>query len=186
MSHLVSQAEFARLMGRDKALVTRWKQAGRLVMVNGLVDVEASRQRVQASESPLPHHQAAHEAAGNGQKRPVGAFSDGGMGEGLGTLEKIGLKLKFEQARKTQAEAEKAMMERDTMAGRLLDADEARRHVSGLGLTLRSTLESIPDRLAGPLSAETSPERVHAMLVEEIEQALNYAAEQIGKMGAAA
>lgn len=186
MSNLVSQAEFARLMGRDKALVTRWKQAGRLVMVDGLVDVEASRQRVQASESPLPHHQAAHEAADGGRNRPATAFSGGGMGDGMGSLEKIGLKLKFEQARKTQAEAEKAMMQRDQMAGRLLDADAARRHVSSLGLTLRSTLESIPDRLAGPLSAESSPERVHAMLVEEIEQALNYAAEQIGKMGAAA
>lgn len=186
MSNLVSQAEFARLMGRDKALVTRWKHAGRLVMVDGLVDVDASRQRIDATESPLPHHKAASEAAGSGQNRPVAAFSGGGMGDGMGSLEKIGLKLKFEQARKTQAEAEKAMMERDQMAGRLLDADEARRHVSGLGLTLRSTLESLPDRLAGPLSAETSPERVHAMLVEEIEQALNYAAEQIGKMGMAA
>lgn len=181
-----SQVEFARFMGRDKALVTRWKQAGRLVMVDGLVDFEASRERIQASESPLPHHLAAQTANAGGQNRPATGFSGDGAGADMGTLEKIGLKLKYEQARKTQAEAEKAMMERDTMAGRLLDADQARRHVSGLGITLRSTLESIPDRLAGPLSAETSPERVHAMLVEEIEQALNYAAEQIGKMGAAA
>lgn len=186
MSNLVSQAEFARLMGRDKSLVTRWKQAGRLVIVDGLVDVDASRQRIEASESPLPHHQAAHEVNAGGRNRPATAFTGEVAGEGMGTLEKIGLKLKFEQARKTQAEAEKAMMERDQMAGRLLDADTARRHVAGLGITLRSTLESLPDRLAGPLSAETSPERIHAMLVDEIEQALAYAAEQIGKMGAAA
>ena len=186
MSNLVTQAEFARIMRRDKSRVTAWKKAGRLVMVGDLVDVEASTQRINATASPLPHHMASSESNAKGQNPHAIEFSGGGMGEGLGSHEKIGLKLKLEQALKTEAERKKAQRELGLLEGRLLDAVEARRHVSSLGLTLRSTLESIPDRLAGPLSAETSPERVHAMLVEEIEQALQYAAEQIGKMGVAA
>jgi DNA-binding transcriptional regulator YdaS (Cro superfamily) len=38
-----TQAEFARLMGVSKPAVTQWKAAGRLVLVDGRVDVEATR-----------------------------------------------------------------------------------------------------------------------------------------------
>ena len=49
----VSQADFARLIRVDRSVVTRWKQAGRLVLgADGLVDVDASRARLAETRSP--------------------------------------------------------------------------------------------------------------------------------------
>jgi hypothetical protein len=43
MSKGVTQSEFARLQKCDKAHISRLKSAGRLVLVEGKIDVDASR-----------------------------------------------------------------------------------------------------------------------------------------------
>lgn len=196
MPDLVNQITYARHLGVHKSHVTRLKQQGRLVMRGRLVDVVASDQLLDATESPLAHHRAAADAHADGREKKAhasahdssqnnnsapGTGAEGG-GEHL-VLATIGARIKYEQLRKMTADAEVAMMERDEKAGTLLDANEARRSVQDAGITLRSTLESLPDRLSGPLSVETSPERIHGILVEAIEQALAYAAEQLAVMG---
>ena len=47
--NLASKAEFAGIMGWSRAYVSQLAGEGRLVLVDGLVDVEASRARVEAT-----------------------------------------------------------------------------------------------------------------------------------------
>ena len=42
----LNQSEFAKLMRVHQATVTRWKQMGWIVMADGAVDVEASKERL--------------------------------------------------------------------------------------------------------------------------------------------
>lgn len=44
--NLVSQAEFARMTGKSAKTISKWKQAGRLVLQGDEVDVEASRAKL--------------------------------------------------------------------------------------------------------------------------------------------
>jgi hypothetical protein len=61
MADLVTQAEFARRRGVSRKTVTKWKQAGKLVMQGELVDVEASEARLahtaRADAAPTPKAQ---------------------------------------------------------------------------------------------------------------------------------
>lgn len=178
----VSQSEYARLRGVNKSQITRLKQQGRLVMAGKQVLVAESDALLDATSSPLPHHMAATEAHMANRQRDL---TDKKNGDGLpftpggATLERIGLKLKYEQARKMEAEAEVAMMDRDQRAGLLLDATITRSLIASMGLVLRSEMEGFPDRYAGTLAAESSAERVHGMLMEAIERALENAAERV-------
>src|SRR5690349_4589082 len=62
MSRVGSQAEYARHRGVSKKTITIWKQQGRLVLSDGLVDFDASdraladagRARVTVTRAPLP------------------------------------------------------------------------------------------------------------------------------------
>ena len=67
---LVTQSEFARLQKCDKGYISRLKQAGRLVMVDGKVDVEASRALIAQTAHPnyASKHVDAVPAAGVAQK----------------------------------------------------------------------------------------------------------------------
>ena len=55
----VTQAEFARLAGVNRSTVHRWIQNGRIEAdAHGLIDPDAAARMRDATESPMPHHQA--------------------------------------------------------------------------------------------------------------------------------
>lgn len=55
----VTQAEFARMAGVNRSTVHRWLQNGRIEAdANGLIDPDAAARMRDATESPMPHHQA--------------------------------------------------------------------------------------------------------------------------------
>jgi hypothetical protein len=55
----VTQAEFARLSGVNRSTVHRWIQNGRIETdAHGLIDPDTAARMREATESPLPHHQA--------------------------------------------------------------------------------------------------------------------------------
>ena len=59
MTARVTQAEFARITGVNRSTVHRWIQNGRIeVDAQGLIDPGAAARMRDATESPLPHHQA--------------------------------------------------------------------------------------------------------------------------------
>lgn len=131
----VKKAAFARLMGVNKGTVSKWIAAGRLEVVDGLIDVDAAKRRLAATENPSPLAQAqiARHAA-----EKAGSVN----------LEKIGVALKLETYKLQKAKAETANLELDKAAGLLVERAEVDYVLADLGNTLRSSLESLADRLA--------------------------------------
>lgn len=78
-----SKAAFARRLGVDRSYVTRLGHDGRLVFVDGLVDVEASQARLAATQDPAREDVRKRHAAQRGSSAPV-AFSAGGGQRAVG------------------------------------------------------------------------------------------------------
>ncbi len=166
-----TQADFARRLNRAPSWITQLKAAGRLVLTDdGLVDVESSLTRIEATEDPGKAGVAARHAEG----RQAGK----GMGE---QVEKIGASFKLYQARKMKADAEMSEMERDRQAGKLVPIDGVNFLIDDLTASYRSRLENWPDRLAPELFPLTTLEDTRALLVESVEQLLNAIAGQIAR-----
>lgn len=163
----LSRAEFARLMGVSRSTVTRWIEDGRLTLVDGRIDAEAGRREVEATASPMPHHQArkaqfdeAREAgraqaappgAGKAEAAPPAPAPDGAQQEPTGN-EGLGSALKLETYRLQKLKRELAAMEADKMAGALVERTVVDAVLLDFSSALRGLLEGLPDRMAGTLA----------------------------------
>lgn len=177
-----SQADFARRLGMARSYITQLKQDGRLVMdaTGKRVEVEASLALIEATESPAPRHTARasthaeararrdRSEAGSeaGQQEPPAAPSD------YQELAAIGLRLKRAEADKREHEAEIARLEREKMAGNLLDREVVDFVLSDLGALVRSILENRAARLAPVLVPIQALDEMHAALEDEDENIL--------------
>jgi signal recognition particle GTPase len=173
MSNFVSQAEFAKLLGKDKSYITRLKQAGRLVMTaDGSVDVEKSKSLI--TETSDPSRNAA-ETTKNDQQQASAAHNETHIGDSYQTSKAVNEKYK---ALTAKAEYEK-------LINKLVDAEEARLFAADLAASFRAALEILPDRLAPELVPLSDTEAVRALLVESFEQVLTDLADKILKWGKA-
>jgi hypothetical protein len=189
MANLVTQAEFARMAGVNRSTVHKWVKAGRIAAEpSGLIDPDAAMKMREATESPLPHHQARK-----------AQFFEARMGEGIDPPEKIapradsggqatvetgaataetpdvldlGARLKLETWKLQKAKAERENMELDKLAGSLVERAEVDYVLADFGNTLRGLLEGLPDRLSGALAA-------HRGDVNAIHKALDDAAHDL-------
>lgn len=156
MTARVTQAEFARITGVNRSTVHRWIQNGRIeVDAQGLIDPDAARVMREATESPMPHHQArkaqfdeARQYPGPGQGEKTQQGATGGATEPMPAMEKLGAALKLETWKLQKAKAETANMELDKLAGALVERAEVDFVLHDFGQTLRALLESLPDRMA--------------------------------------
>jgi hypothetical protein len=82
MADLVTQAEFARRRGVSRKTVTKWKQAGKLVMQGELVDVEASEARL--AHTARADASAGAEGSGAGRSARDANAAGGRRGAGRG------------------------------------------------------------------------------------------------------
>lgn len=64
--------------------------------------------------------------------------------------------------------------------GRLIPADQVRDAALKLGRQLRDSVLNLPDRLSAILAAETDPQRVNAILTDELTKALEALHREIG------
>lgn len=166
-SKKLNQAAFSRLMGVNKATVTKWVAKGRVVVVDGLIDVEAAKQRLAATENPMPQAQAQIERHASGRAaKPVEAsqrvFEDvdtlgpAQMDENatesdsdeLDGIKLAGRKLKMATLRLQESKAELASIEVDKAAGLLVERAEIDYVLADHGNALRSKLLGLADRLA--------------------------------------
>lgn len=207
MSH-VTQAEFARLCGVNKSTVTRWLQNGRMqATAQGLIDVDAAKRMLDATESPSPHNlarkaqfeeaRAAKEAlSGQTQGNPLSSSQNapyspendpatpnttqGNSAEPVPAAEKIGMALKLETYKLQKAKAETANLELDKMAGALCERAEVDYALNDFGNTLRALLEAMPDRLASQLSTlHGDVAAMHKAIEEAMHDALASMAENM-------
>lgn len=207
MNH-VTQAEFARICGVNKSTVTRWLQNGRMQATpQGLVDVEAAKRMLAATESPAAHHQArkaqfdetkaataalsdpslgnSYQNAKNGPQGPEnnpatpGATANNAPGK-ASAAENIGTALKLETYKLQKAKAETANLELDKMARALCERSEVDYALNDFGNTLRALLEAMPDRLASQLSTLNGDvAAMHKAIEEAMHDALASMAENM-------
>lgn len=180
MSTTATQADFARLMGVNRSTVTRtWKQAGRLVMVGDLVDVEASRARILATadlaRSDVAERHAAERGAAVGQgveAVKVGAGDTAtARSEALPpttpAIDHIGNSYQAARAVKEKYAALSAKAEYERLIADLLPRQDVDQALDDLVATVRSGLENLPHRAAGQLVGKDY-DAIIALLKQEV------------------
>lgn len=162
-----SQAEFARLVGWDKAHVTRLKQLGQLVLTEeGRVVFGASLRRI--AEHADPGRDAQREAAA--QRRPAApaappAAPDDTEPEGTGP------KYADSRATKEYWAAKQAELEYQRASGELVRRDAVEKAVADAAMQFRQAVDNQPHRLADRLVG-LDLDQIRARLREDGEQML--------------
>lgn len=173
---VVTQSEFARLKGWNKSTVTRAKQAGRLVMVSGLVDVEATEARLAASSGGRDDVAARHAAARGAQEAPAAPSSVSVGGESRADA----------QARKESAAADLLEIELAEKRGNLIPKEDVDAALKAMGASVRARLDVLADQLAPVVAPVVEMDEVHALLAERFRAVLAGIADDLARMEVAA
>ena len=187
-----TRADFARRVGWNKSSVTRAAQDGRVVVEGGLVNVEASLEKINALASPYAHHRAHAQqlAEVREQKRITPSAVEAALramaplpdtlpaGE---SIEELNRRLKKAEADKREHEADMARMERETMAGNLIAREDVEFALDDFGATLRSLMENLADRLAPVVHPLQTIEETHAAINEAAVDVLQTMHEQLAR-----
>jgi hypothetical protein len=144
---------------RERHAAHRAAQAG---AVRGKAVTEAEN----APEGAQAGQRADLEARREEQER-AGAAGDGWM-----SANQAADALRAARAKRAGHEAEISRLTLERMQGKLAETASIRDAGERLGIALRTRLENLPDQLAPQLAAQTDTERVHALLVEAVEQVL--------------
>jgi hypothetical protein len=176
-----SRADFAARIGVNKSTVTRWAQAGRLVLADdGAVDIDASIQRLDATRG-IRHDVAERwrqyrdgliDFEGNPIQpqqppaTPAVADDDTPLADDL-DRDEIGRRTRLAQMLKEEANARIKAREDEAAAGRYLERDRVQSDLLTVANTVNGLLDQIPDRLA-PLFPDA--EHARALLRDDIHQ----------------
>lgn len=162
---LMSQSDFAAHIGVNRSHVTQLKNADRLIMQDGKVDVEASIKRIDDTKDPAKEGVAKRHQQERSQKEQEKT-------EKAPSASGTGSRFQSAKARREEANAELTEIELQTKRGQLLIADEAKLAVADGDAVIRNRLESLPDILAPQLAAETDEQKIRSMLMDHIESLL--------------
>lgn len=176
----LTQSQFARHLGVDRAYITRLKQAGRLVMTDdGKVKVAESEARIAATADPAKdqvaaRHAAERAAAVDGQNQPKTAPEDDADPiAGTPDYQKA-------RARREEANANIAEIELAERAGQLMETSAVVAVLADAGATCRSMLETLPAILAPQLATLSDDHACRQLLEEHIGSALNELSDRLG------
>ena len=180
----VTRAELARQLGVNRSTVTRWAEHGRLVLLaDGRVDVEASRQRL-AQTSGGRDDVAARHAAGRAQIGPqVAPEGQGGHAHTTPPVDNPATareparpgvpETRAEaQARKEAIAADLLELELAEKRRSLLPADDAQAAFRAIGAAVRAALDVLPDQTAPLVAPVTDLDECHALLADACRNAL--------------
>lgn len=168
MPELIGLREYARRRGVSLGAVQKAVKSGRIVLLDGKIDPEvadiqwqrntdASRQRGAAAVASMAS------AAAITPRSTRGDSGDDGAGPQL--LES--------RARREQALAELAELELAEKRGELVPVADIRKALIPKILGVRDALDTLADRLAPLIAAETDPAKVYALLKAEHRQILS-------------
>jgi pyruvate/2-oxoglutarate dehydrogenase complex dihydrolipoamide acyltransferase (E2) component len=162
---LMTCAAFAKHLCQQRSYVKLLKDMGRLVMEGDKVNVEASMALIEATKDPskqgvVDRHQAQREAK---------------LADAQITVPFIAENIDYQsaKARREQANAEIAEMERDLMREKLVKLDDVKHAIAYGDAIVRNRLEALPDILAPQLCAEPNEQRVRVLLLDAIETVLS-------------
>lgn len=147
---LESKAAFARRKNWDRSTVTRYAQAGKIVVTaQGLVDVEASEERLAAAADPLKE--------GVRQRHERGRREKGGEST---RLDPNDTSYQLLTKHRAAAEAERATLlrlQREKEEGRLVDAEAVHKRTFQLARAAANAINAIDARIDPLLAGESDP-----------------------------
>jgi phage terminase Nu1 subunit (DNA packaging protein) len=158
----ISRAAFARLRGVNRSSVTRWEQAGRLVLTpDGNIDAASSTQRLMETSGHRADVAARH-AANRASDIPTPQPDEKNEPEArfLGSRETRA----EAQARKESAAADLLEIELATKRGSLIAREEVDAAMRAIGTTVRSLLDVLPDQIAPLVAPVSDLEECHQLL----------------------
>jgi hypothetical protein len=161
---LMNQSEFARHIGVERGYITQLKTAGRLIMQDGKVDVEASIKKIEETRDPSKAPVAERHA----KERNLGKKQPEAIAENSEKIDSY----QSSRAKKEKYAALQAQISYEKEIGLLLVTQEAKSAVADGDAIIRNRLESLPDLLAPQLAAESDEQKIRAMLVDHVEQLL--------------
>lgn len=160
----ISRAAFARLRGVNRSSVTRWEQAGRLVLTSdGAVDAAASTQRLMETSGhrdDVAARHAASRASGIPTPQPDDKNAPEARFRGSGETRAEA------QARKESAAADLLEIELATRRGDLIAREDVDAAMRAIGTTVRSLLDVLPDQVAPLVAPASDLEECHQLLAD--------------------
>lgn len=198
----LTRAEFARQMDVHRSSVTRWAEAGRLVLLtDGSVDAEASRQRILATSGGRDDVAARHAAgrmapptaqpgaqpAAAGATPPAGAISGAAEGGSItppvdnAPGARFGETRADAQARKESAAADLLEIELAEKRASLLPREDVETAFRALGAQVRAALDGLPDQLAPLVAPVGDLDECHALISDAARGVLHQLAHQLDR-----
>lgn len=155
---LITQAAYAALRKCSREAVSRAIKAGRISLVNGLIDPEVADIQWKANSRAR---------ASQGETEQLPLMTAAGPDEPARPDDYM-----FNRNRREAAEAERAELSLAEDKGQLIRVDAVKAAVAGVFSATRDALLQIPARLGPQLAAESDPSKAQTMLHAEIHQAL--------------
>jgi hypothetical protein len=163
---LVLKSEYAKHRGVNNGLVSRWTKAGRIAIVDGLVDVEASDAMLAASLDPTRGGRGGRPSARTQVPTTTPAPGSNG-GPPAAAPEPSGYALV-----RTQREgfaAKTAEVEYRKMIGELVEREPYNRALAQNLASALQRLDSISSRLGARLAAEADVRKCQDMIDDEVQ-----------------
>ena len=179
---LMSQADFARHIGKTPGYITQQKDAGRIVMQGRMVNVEESVKLLDETRDPskigvVERHDREREQKQASQ--PVSGTAGHLLDDMTG---KAGSAYQQARAMKEKYAAMQAKIAYEKEVGILLVAQDARLAVADGDAIIRNRLESLPDMLAPQLAAEMDEQKIRTLLMDHIEHLLSELSQSFYKL----
>lgn len=179
---VMSQAEFARHIGKTPGYITQQKDAGRIVMQGRMVNVEESIKLMNATSDPSKAGVVDRHAQEREQKQTSQAVT-GQAGHMMDDMTgKAGSAYQQARAMKEKYAAMQAKIAYEKEVGILLVAQDARLAVADGDAIIRNRLESLPDMLAPQLAAEMDEQKIRALLMDHIEHLIGELSQSFYKL----
>lgn len=170
-SNQTTRSKFAKVLGVSPSYITKLANHGRLVFTDDGKKILIAESKARIDETKDPNRddvgQRHENERNNGETKTNPAD------------EVSSVKFRESRAKKEHYLALKAQVEHERLVGELCDVESARHAGGEVGEIVRSLLENLPDQMSPMLAVETDENRVHALLVESIEQILGDIADKI-------
>lgn len=170
--NLITMAAYARHRGVSKVAVGKAVKAGRISLVNGLIDPVVADMQWKANSR-------ARASQSGGDQLPLDAPA---APEEPAKVDDY----MYNRNRREAAEAERAELSLAEDKGQLIRVDAVKAAVASVFSATRDALLQIPARLGPQLAAESDPAAAQTMLHAEIHQALQQLAGAAARVGTAA
>lgn len=162
---LITQAEYARRRGCSKQAVSKAVKAGRLTLIDGLIDPEIADREWARNTDPDQQERGAPEQFEVTQLRASGVSAADKSDEQSGASDPV---LVREKARTERLRAEILEDDLRRRRGELIEADQARRVQFNLARTTRNAFLAVPPRLAPLLAPISDAAEIERILDTEI------------------